>query len=201
MGSACRLCTGFRPDAVSAIWPERAFGRSVIAVARLTYLVNYSPLRIKAVLGRPYLGDHICYLGRSSPGLDDSPIGETDADQRATYCCCHQYYLMWMIVVDILPDSLYVFQITFTQAVKVWKTEDVVLHSDIQGGRAGYSWDPLLGPVKRSLILLPNFPSKNKNRITDRYCSFSIFLKSADTSDSTRSQNKTTSPILLKFWQ
>jgi len=37
-----------------------------------------------------------------------------------------------MIVVDILPDSLYVFQITFTQAVKVWKTEDVVLHSDIQ---------------------------------------------------------------------
>ncbi|KAH8241143.1 hypothetical protein KR038_006288, partial [Drosophila bunnanda] len=31
--------------------------------------------------------------------------------------------------------------------VKVWKTEDVVLHSNIQGGRAGYSWDPFLGPV------------------------------------------------------
>ena len=38
-------------------------------------------------------------------------------------------------------------------------------------------------------------------RITDRYCSFSIFLKSADTPASTRGQNKTTSPIRLKFWQ
>jgi len=54
---------------------------------------------------------------------------------------------------------------------------------------------------KRSLISLRDFPPKNKNRITNRYCSFSIFLKSADTSDSTRSQNKTTSPIRLKFRQ
>ncbi|KAH8329706.1 hypothetical protein KR059_012655, partial [Drosophila kikkawai] len=31
--------------------------------------------------------------------------------------------------------------------VKVRKTEDVVLHRNIQGGRAGYSWDPFLGVV------------------------------------------------------
>jgi len=54
---------------------------------------------------------------------------------------------------------------------------------------------------KSSLISLRDFPSKNKNGITDRYCSFSIFLKSADTSDSTRSRNKTTSPIRLEFGQ
>ncbi|KAH8298724.1 hypothetical protein KR059_011102 [Drosophila kikkawai] len=38
-------------------------------------------------------------------------------------------------------------QVTLTQAVKVRKTEDVVLHRYIQGGRAGYSWDPFLGVV------------------------------------------------------
>jgi len=42
---------------------------------------------------------------------------------------------------------------------------------------------------KHYLISLRDFPSKNKNRITDRYCSSPFFEKSADTSDSTRSQN------------
>jgi len=48
------------------------FGRSVNAVARLRAALL--PLRSKAALGRPYLGDHFYYLGRRSPGLDDSPI-------------------------------------------------------------------------------------------------------------------------------
>jgi len=52
-----------------------------------------------------------------------------------------------MIVVDILPKSFNVFQITLTQAVKVWKTEYVMLHSNIQGGPASYSWGPFLGHV------------------------------------------------------
>jgi len=52
-----------------------------------------------------------------------------------------------MLVVDILPESFNVFQITLTQAVKVWKTEYVMLHSNIQGGPAIYSWAPFLGHV------------------------------------------------------
>jgi len=52
---------------------------------------------------------------------------------------------------------------------------------------------------KRSLILLCDFPSKNKNRITDRYCSFSIFPESADMPTFTCNQNKTKSPICLKL--
>lgn len=41
------------------------------------------------------------------------------------------------------------------------------------------------------------FPFRNKNRITDRHCFFSICLKSTDTRASTGDQNKTPSPILL----
>ena len=52
---------------------------------------------------------------------------------------------------------------------------------------------------KRFLISLRDFPLKNKNRITDRYCSLSIFVKSAGTSVSTCGQNKTTNPIRLRF--
>jgi len=48
---------------------------------------------------------------------------------------------------------------------------------------------------------LRDFPSKNKNRITDRYFSFSIFLKSADTSHSTRSQNKTRKNAIVEYYQ
>lgn len=52
---------------------------------------------------------------------------------------------------------------------------------------------------KQSLISLRDFPSKNKNLITDRYCSFSITLKSKDTFASTLGQSRTTSSSGLKF--
>jgi len=59
-----------------------------------------------------------------------------------------------MIVVDILPESFNVLQITLAQAVKVWKTEYVMLHSNIQGGRASYSWGPFLGHVMVDITAL-----------------------------------------------
>jgi len=43
---------------------------------------------------------------------------------------------------------------------------------------------------KHSLISLRHIPFKNKNRITDRYCCFSVFLKCVDTAASTRDQNE-----------
>jgi len=57
-----------------------------------------------------------------------------------------------MIVVDILPESFNVFQITLTQAVKEWKTEYVMLHRNIQEGRASHSWGPFLGHVMVDII-------------------------------------------------
>jgi hypothetical protein len=76
-----------------------------------------------------------------------------------------------------------------------WNLLNQVLTFAIEGEESPYT------ASKRSLILLRNFPSKNKNQITDRYCSFSISLKSLDTPASTGSQNKTTNPIQLKFSQ
>lgn len=43
---------------------------------------------------------------------------------------------------------------------------------------------------KRSFLSVHDFPFKNQNRVTDRYWSFSIFLKFANTPAFTRSQNK-----------
>ena len=76
-----------------------------------------------------------------------------------------------------------------------WNSLNQFLTVAIEGEESPYT------ASKRSLISLRDFPSKNKNRITDRYCSFSISLKLGDTKAFTRGQNKTTSPIRLKFWQ
>jgi len=56
-------------------------------------------------------------------------------------------HLIWPIVVDLHPEFFDMFQVTFTLTVKVWKTENVALHGDIQGRWAGYSWSPFLGCV------------------------------------------------------
>ena len=45
------------------------------------------------------------------------------------------------------------------------------------------------------------FPFQKQESNHRRILFFSIFVKSADTRVSTRCQNKTTSPIRLKFWQ
>lgn len=72
-----------------------------------------------------------------------------------------------------------------------WNSLNQFLTIAIEGKESPYT------AAKRWLILLCQFPSKNTNRITNRYCSCSIFQKPT----STRGQNKTTRPIRLKLWK
>ncbi|KAH8373129.1 hypothetical protein KR200_001975, partial [Drosophila serrata] len=61
--------------------------------------------------------------------------------------------------------------------VKVWKTEDVVLHSNIQGGRAGYSWDPFLGPVIVDVSGFINHGTRSKgNEMRASYMNVSAII-------------------------
>ena len=73
-----------------------------------------------------------------------------------------------------------------------WNSLNQFLTVAIEGEESPYT------ASKRSLISLRDFPSKNMNRITDRYCSLPIFVKSMPVS--TSGQNKTTNPIRLRFW-
>ncbi|KAH8251988.1 hypothetical protein KR032_001790, partial [Drosophila birchii] len=61
--------------------------------------------------------------------------------------------------------------------VKVWKTEDVVLHSNIQGGRSGYSWDPFLGSVIVDISGFVNHGTLNKgNEMRASYMDVSAII-------------------------
>lgn len=54
---------------------------------------------------------------------------------------------------------------------------------------------------ERPSIPLWNFSSWNQNGINDQHCFFSISIKSGEMPDSTRSHNRTTNPIRLKYQQ
>lgn len=64
-----------------------------------------------------------------------------------------------------------------------WNSSNKILTIAIEGKGSLYT------AFQRFTISLHNFPSKDKNRITDQYCSFSIFLKLADVTYSTHGIN------------
>ncbi|KAH8328933.1 hypothetical protein KR067_002982 [Drosophila pandora] len=62
-------------------------------------------------------------------------------------------------------------QVTFTQAVKVWKAENIVLQRNVQGRRAGYSWCPLLGYI---IIDISGFINRGTLDEGDKVCSLQV---------------------------
>ncbi|KAH8241149.1 hypothetical protein KR032_009440, partial [Drosophila birchii] len=57
------------------------------------------------------------------------------------------------------------------------KTEDVVLHSNIQGVRSGYFWDPFLGSVIVDISGFVNHGALNKgNKMRASYMDVSVII-------------------------
>lgn len=104
-------------------------------------------------------------------------------------------------------DLLYPFILRETDFVTICRGASIpgfrpLWNSIIQFLHVGFKAEAsLYTTLKRSLFSVHDFPSKTKIWITNRYCSFSIVLKSADTPASKRSPNSTTVPTLQKFQQ